>query len=459
MVRTITRLLLPLALLASAPLLRAHAPSDTPDKEKLVVQNLLVEAVSKLDTAPAEAMQILQYLDRHYSPDDAVKYYLGLAAWSAGRMEDAEAYLLQACSLDTANYWYKDALASVYSAEGKGLASASVYLDLLEKQPSRYSNPYTLTVRGDSYLSQQKDSLALDSYEKALEYDPTYAPAVLGRAEVARVRGNVPGFLADVHAFTLNPAVAPAAKCNYISEILKNINYPFYRSWGAQLDSLVEGCVRTHPVDSSALRLAGSWYWSTERKEQGRIYFDRLLQEYPKDLNVRYLKLGLLMDGGNMKEVLDECEEIIKLGGAKNPEVVPALSTAGDCWHAIGNDRKAMKYYDKVLKIEPDNATTLNNYAYYLSLAGRKLKKAEKMSRTALDKEPDNPSFLDTYGWILHLRGRDAEAKPHFKRAMIFGGKDHLEILEHYSVVLKALGENELSQYYRSLAEKKKAEQ
>ena len=139
MVRTITRLLLPLALLASAPLLRAQAPSDTPDKEKLVVQNLLVEAVSKLDTAPAEAMQILQYLDRHYSPDDAVKYYLGLAAWSAGRMEDAEAYLLQACSLDTANYWYKDALASVYSAEGKGLASATVYLDLLEKQPSHHS--------------------------------------------------------------------------------------------------------------------------------------------------------------------------------------------------------------------------------------------------------------------------------------------------------------------------------
>ena len=452
--RTVIFLLLALALFAPAAVLQAQNP-----KEEVVVQNLLMDAVSKMETSPQEAMQILQYLDRHYLPDDAVKYWLGMAYWSAGKAAKAEECLLLACALDTANFWYRDALASLYSAEGKAAQSAEVYLDLLGKQPGRYGNAYTYTLKGDRCLAEYKDTLALDYYEKALAYDPQYAPAVLGRAEVARMRGNVPGFLADVYSFTLNPAIAPSAKCGYVSQILQNINYPFYRSWGAQLDSLVEGCVRTHPADSSALRLAGSWYWSTDRKDEGRVYFDRLMQTYPKDLKIRYLKLSLLMDGGNMKEVLDECEAIVKLGGARNPEVVPALTTAGDCWHAMGNDRKAMKYYDKVLKIEPGNATTLNNYAYYLSLAGRKLKKAEKMSRMALDKEPDNPSFLDTYGWILHLLGRDEEAKPHFKRAMVYGGKDHLEILEHYSAVLKALGENELSQYYRSLADKKKAEQ
>jgi hypothetical protein len=42
---------------------------------------------------------------------------------------------------------------------------------------------------------------------------------------------------------------------------------------------------------------------------------------------------------------------------------------------------------------------------------------------------------------------------------MVYGGKDSVVILEHYSVVLKALGEEELSQYYKSLAENKKAEQ
>lgn len=456
MEKTLRILLFAAVTLLSALPLRAQDKSAWEEK---VVENMLMEAVAKMDTTPKEAQSILEYLDKHYAPNDAVKYYLGMMAWSAGKTDRAESYIVQACSIDTANFWYKDALAGIFAATGKQTLSAALYRELLEEQPGRYSNAYTHTLKGDKYLSERNDTLALDSYEKALAYDPSYAPAVLGRAEVYRIRGNVPGFLADVHTFTLNPDIVPSAKCEYVSHILNNINYPFYRSWGAQLDSLVEGCLRTHPADSSALKLAGGWYYSTDRRDKATLCFDRLLEEYPRDLKVRYVHLSLLMDGGNMKQVLDECETIVKLGGKKNPEVVPALSTAGDCWHAMGNDRRAMKYYDKVLKIEPDNATTLNNYAYYLSLSGRKLKKAEKMSRTALDKDPDNPSYLDTYGWILHLLGRDAEAKPHFKRAMVFGGKDHLEILEHYSVVLKALGENELSQYYRSLADKKKAEQ
>ena len=440
-------------------LLAAVLPLRAQTAEEVVTQNILIDAVSKLETAPEEAIRELQYLDRNYPADDAVKYQLGMAYWAAGNTAKAEEYLQAAAALDTANYWYKDALAAVYSAQGRREESTALYLELLEKQPGRYSSPYTLTVQGDKYLSEYKDTLALESYERALEYDPSYAPAVLGRAEVHRMRGNVPGFLADIHAFTLNPEIQPEPKCAYVQQILRNVNYPFYRSWGAQLDSLVTGCVRTHPADSSALKLAGSWYWSTDRKDLGRQYFTRLLEAYPQDLDMRYLNLGLLMEDGNLREVVEECDRIVKLGGKKNPEVVPALATAGDCWHAIGNDRKAMRYYDKVLRLDPDNATTLNNYAYYLSLAGRKLKKAEKMSRTSLDLEPDNPSYLDTYGWILHLLGRDQEAKPYFKRAMIYGGKDHLEILEHYAVVLEALGEVELSRYYKSLAETKKAEQ
>lgn len=439
-------------------LLAAVLPLRAQTAEEIVTQNILIDAVSKLQTAPEDAIRELQYLDRNYPADDAVKYQLGMAYWAAGNSAKAEEYLMAAAAIDTANYWYKDALAAVYSAQGRGEESAALYLDLLEKHPGRYSSPYTLTVQGDKYLSEYKDTLALESYERALEYDPSYAPAVLGRAEVHRIRGNVPGFLADVHAFTLNPDIQAGPKCAYINQILRNVNYPFYRSWGAQLDSLVTGCVRTHPADSSALKLAGSWFWSTDREETGRQYFERLLEAYPKDLEVRYLNLSLLMSDGNLRDVVEECDRIVKLGGKNNPEVVPALATAGDCWHSIGNDRKAGRYYEKVLRLDPDNSTTLNNYAYYLSLAGRKLKKAEKMSRASLDIDPDNPSYLDTYGWILHLLGRDQEAKPYFKRAMIFGGKDHLEILEHYSVVLEALGEVELSRYYKSLAETKKAE-
>jgi len=426
---------------------------------KVVQENILMDAVSKLQTSPSKAITELRFLDEKFPPNDAVKYYLGLVAQGSGEFDKAESYLKQAIELDSTNIWYKDALAGLYASAGKAAESTEIYLELLEKYPSNYTNAYTLTLLGDRYLSQYKDSLAIESYNRALVYSPDYIPAIIGRAEANRMSGNIPAFFVDAHTFIKDPDVRPSAKSAYINQIIKFIDYRFFRSWGAQLDTLVNSCVKTHPTDSTSLKLAGSWYYSTERKETGRRYFDRLIEEYPKDLDAHYIRLSLLFDGGNMKEVLDQCYKIIEIGGEKNPKVLPALSTAGDCWHALGNDRKAMKIYEKVLRIDPEHVPTLNNYAYYLSLSGKKLKKAEKMSRITIEKEPDNPSYLDTYGWILHLLGRNQEAKPYFKKAMVYGGKDSVVILEHYSVVLKALGEEELSQYYKSLAENKKAEQ
>ena len=97
----------------------------------------------------------------------------------------------------------------------------------------------------------------------------------------------------------------------------------------------------------------------------------------------------------------------------------------------------------------------LNNYAYYLSLEGKNLKKARDMSSKTITSEPDNPTYLDTYAWILHLMGLDIEAKSYFKHAMLYGGKESKTILEHYAIVLEALGEKDLSVYYKNLSEQK----
>ena len=97
----------------------------------------------------------------------------------------------------------------------------------------------------------------------------------------------------------------------------------------------------------------------------------------------------------------------------------------------------------------------LNNYAYYLSEEGSKLRKALKMSRRAVDLEPDNATYLDTYGWLLYLLRKPAEAKPVFKHAMLYGGKDSAVVLEHYAKVLDALGEKDLATYYMNLSAQK----
>lgn len=426
-----------------------------------IMETMFTGAVAKMQTGDIEtAVKHFEYLDKHYPGNDAVNYWLGQCYAMLGRLDDAEKCLQTAVKADSANVWYQDMLANIYMSKGEGGKSSEIFLKLMEKNPGKYTNAYTLTLLGNKNMMEYKDSLALDNFEKALLYSPDYVPAILGKSEVYRMQGNIPAFFASLDEMASNPTLNPSAKCDYVNQILQHIDYNFFRSWGAQLDSLVSRCAQVHPSDSSALRLAGSWFYGTERKEKGRAYFDRFVEAYPENLDAQYLKLQVLMDeGATARELIDQCEVIIRTGGEKNPRVMPALATIGDTYHKLGQEKNAFKAYDRALKADPEYLPVLNNYAYYLSLQKKKLKKAAAMSKKTVEKAPDNATYLDTYGWILYLQGKAQQAKPYFKHAMLYGGRDSKVILEHYATVLEALGENDLAKSFRMLAEQKKEEE
>ena len=58
-----------------------------------------------------------------------------------------------------------------------------------------------------------------------------------------------------------------------------------------------------------------------------------------------------------------------------------------------------------------NDPTTLNNYAYYLSLRNDRLEKAAQMSLRSNELAPGQPSFQDTYAWVLYQQGKYAEAQ------------------------------------------------
>jgi tetratricopeptide (TPR) repeat protein len=61
----------------------------------------------------------------------------------------------------------------------------------------------------------------------------------------------------------------------------------------------------------------------------------------------------------------------------------------GDLYHQKGDSKNAYRHYKKVLKTNPNYAPTLNNYAYYLALEGKNLKKAKTMSEITIKQEPE----------------------------------------------------------------------
>ncbi len=117
-------------------------------------------------------------------------------------------------------------------------------------------------------------------------------------------------------------------------------------------------------------------------------------------------------------------------------------SNLGNAYNAIKNYVKSDKAFDDALKVNPDDASVLNNYAYFLSLRKEKLEKAEKFSRRSNELSPNNRSYIDTYGWILYQLGKYSEAEAWLSRAAKMGAKSAV-LIEHYGDVLYKLGKTE----------------
>lgn len=118
-----------------------------------------------------------------------------------------------------------------------------------------------------------------------------------------------------------------------------------------------------------------------------------------------------------------------------NNQRVDFLSLLGDANFYLKEYEASDNNFEEALKINADNTYVLNNYAYYLSLRGENLEKAEKLSKRANDLKPNDKSYLDTYGWILFQQKKYNDAEPYLEKAASLSAKN-ATILEHYGDVL-----------------------
>ncbi len=372
----------------------------------------------------AAARDLLRPLHEQDPGDDAVNYYLGLSELALRDLDGAEEHLNAAVSADSTNTWYIYALASLYDAKGDQITAGGLIEKLVKLSPGLYNNPNTLSLVADAKVMARQDAAALSYYNQALEMDPGYVPAQLGRTELLRRMGNFPAFFSSLEEFIRNEAVRPGIKSNYLTVLMDNIDSPFYWVWGDTINRLVD--------------------------------LDR--EMHPEDYDIQMLKLRMLYIKQDWEAVIAQCDVLADLGRAQGDpsHIAEALAIKGDVqYQELGDKKLAYATYEETLAVDPDRTSVLNNYAYYLSLERKKLRKALKMSRRTVELEPDNSTYLDTYGWILYLLHRPKEAKPYFKHAMLYGGKDSAVVLEHYSIVLDALGEKDLATYYKNLSEQK----
>ena len=116
-------------------------------------------------------------------------------------------------------------------------------------------------------------------------------------------------------------------------------------------------------------------------------------------------------------------------------------STLGEVYHELKDYEKSDQNYERALALDGKDASTLNNYAYFLSLRKIKLDKAEELSKRSNELEPNQASYEDTYGWIMFTMGKMQEAKEWIGKSLQHGGDKSAAVLEHYGDVLNSIGD------------------
>ena len=115
--------------------------------------------------------------------------------------------------------------------------------------------------------------------------------------------------------------------------------------------------------------------------------------------------------------------------GVDSGIVSNVFATMGDILYEAHRKKEAFASYDQALSYDKDNALCLNNYAYYLTLAGIRLPKARQMAKQAVALAPGNAGYLDTYAWSLFRSRHFKEAKIYMDSALsILAGEDAVEL-------------------------------
>ena len=105
--------------------------------------------------------------------------------------------------------------------------------------------------------------------------------------------------------------------------------------------------------------------------------------------------------------------------------------TLGDAFYKNNEPDSAFHYYDVALSTDGTNVLAMNNCAYYLACENRDLDRAEQLSFWTIKEDPDNATSLDTYAWVMFKQKKFDSAKEYIDKALEHDTEPSAELYEH----------------------------
>jgi tetratricopeptide (TPR) repeat protein len=188
-----------------------------------------------------------------------------------------------------------------------------------------------------------------------------------------------------------------------------------------------------------------TWQFLLENQKQLRKWNDLVkygneaLELFPTDAEV-YYHTGLgylkLQEYAKSMEILSTGRDLV----IDDPNLLSQFySSLGSVYFKMNNWTQCEKSFEQALIQNPDNATALNNYAYYLGIKKVQLDKALGIVQYAVSMQPNNAIYLDTFGFILFQKKQYQAAVEQLEIAVKLNANDQ-EIWEHLGDAYFMLG-------------------
>jgi len=420
----------------------------------------------------AEAAEIYQQLVNQEPDNKEYLFNLAMLYSMAEKYQEAiETYNLLESKIGL-NEQISVAKQQVYVAWGKPEKAFEEINKLIASDPE---NPQYYGLLAELYQSQGDQQNALKNYMKILEIDPENGFVHFSLASYYIEKGDKETAFDHIKKAFANEGLEADTKIQYY--MMQTANKDDAEWTNDQISELLDILLKTHPDDNRLYTLFAEHLLRQNKLEEAREYLRKYLETDSSNFVIWQQVLFISNDLMDFESVYDDSKAAIEL--FPNQPVLYALNavaclqkenykevlevlTEGEPYlldnqkmksqfemykaeanYKLGNVEDAFKAYDEVVKLDPNNYMALNNYAYYLSLRGESLEKAERMSGKVVQENPDKPTYLDTYAWVLFKRKDYQLALFYIESAIDKGGEDNAVLIEHHGDILFMLGKKD----------------
>lgn len=344
---------------------------------------------------------------------------------------------------------------------------------------------YNLAMGNMLLMFGERDS-ALVYFDKAQQYEPENGATYLAKAQYYHAIGDSTNYDRQTYHALVSKDLDVTSKVDVLADYARHLLGENDSSGRAE--NLFRVLIEQHPSEpqirklfSTYLSLKNNYKGAAEQMDYavnldptdseawGRLMAlyilakdypaviavgDRALALNPTDIDLYGLIAPAYYNIKQYDKVIKVYEKALSVADSADVEHRSAfMGGMADAKVALADTAGGFALYDQALELNPADVGIMNNYAYFLTLCGRDLDKAERMSAKTIQKEPNNPTFLDTYAWVFYKRGEYTMAQLYIEMALKNDDTPTSELYAHYGYILLACGSKKeaLEQFRKAL--------